>query len=411
VAVFSHKCRWLIIIAKIRLVSPAFGCGFASMPLLDKRPEFSTKTNNVLIMNSFFNQIGRLVLAGFIGWLATGCASKTTTDVTPTDSRYRIQQYMANTKSQFYNQTDQTTFDYDTKGNLLKASITSNQTPQNGAIATQTTSKTNSYLYAADGLLLMSLNSQERNTITLPTKTIQELITTTASFSYTSNRLSGYVSKRVGAYGITTTTVGKLVYDNTGDLLTRSEISTNVVSDPSLVKEIPIGSGSSSRVWTYQKGQLTDYAEKTDAGETRPFTIQNGLITKISGAGYEVRYGYDGQQRLIKQETFLGGKLNDYFTQTWADVKPASAALPAFLGFPVGISVLDALLPTGILATQTTFSLNPVTNVMVQYATSTSTVQANAAGFIGGATITTKNVASAASQDKTTTETYTYITL
>ena len=346
------------------------------------------------------------LLLGFIGWLGMGCAGNATTDPTP-EVGCRIQQSVAVSMSKFYDETARTTYDYDAPGKLLKTETTTDKKPLNGATGIQTGNKIVAYTYDATGFLTAS-TTQELYILTTPGKTYREQITTTDSYSYATGRLSGHVSKRVGAYGLTQTVTSLFVYDVVGELITKTDVTSTVVHDPAIAKETP--GGTSTRVWTYQKNQLIDYIDKYGGVERRPYTIQNGVVTKMGDASYELRYEYDSQRRILKQENFDKGQLVEYYSQTWAGAKPSSASLPVFKGFPaVPVNWYDNGSPDGVLATKKTFFLNPVSKAIYLYQESTATVQTNAQGFISGAVITTKHPdPAAADQDATTTETYTY---
>lgn len=309
-------------------------------------------------------------------------------------------------KAKFYDQTNQTTYDYDAQGNLLKTVTTMDKRPANGAIGNQTGNKTTSYTYNADGFLTAS--KSEELYLTTVDKTIREQITTTKSYAYANGRLASYTTNRIGAYGVTTATNGSLTYDASGDLVSKTETNTSIVHDPAIAKEIPTNPTGRTRIWTYRKGELIDYVEKSGTSEVRPLTIQDGVTTRTGGSNYEVRYAYDGQQRIIKQEIFVDGRLNDYYLQTWTAAKPASTALPAFRGFPA-IAQLPEFDQTAVLAIHKTFFRNSVSSVMYQYNESISAVQTNVQGFITGASIATTHHPAASSQDVTTTETYTYM--
>ncbi|GAB3226053.1 hypothetical protein [Spirosoma arcticum] len=318
----------------------------------------------------------------------------------------RIQTYVAVSKSRFDNKTNQTTYDYDPRGNLLKTVMTTDERSTSGTKGGQTGNKTVTYTYDADGFLTASA-SQELYVTTTTNNIQKQEITTTTRYSYANGRLSGYVTTRIGAYGVTTHAIDSLVYDASGDLVSRTETNTTVVHDPSIAKEITANSTGPTRVWTYQKNQLVDYVETYGTSEGRPLTIQNGVVTKIGGSNYEIRYGYDNQQRVTKQEHFANGQLNEYYLQTWTNSRPSSAALPPLKGFPTVIPVPESI-QTGVLASKKTFFRNSVSNAIYQYNESTSVVQANAQGFITGATITSTHYPPASSQDVVTTETYTY---
>lgn len=356
-------------------------------------------------MKWLFKTLHVFVITCLVASLNMSCDTSSSNEATPSTD-CRIQQYVAISTSKFYDRTNQTTYAYDNQGNLIKTTVSNNQRPTTGTVGTQTFTKTTTYAYNAEGYLIAS-KIDELNQITSPTP-IEEKVTTTQSFSYTNSRLAGYTITRVGANGITTITTTSLVYDETGGLRSKTETSSYVIHDPSKVKEMPGSSAGGNRIWTYQNNQLVDYVERSGTTDQRPYTIVNGVITKIIGSNYEIRLEYDAQQHVTKQEFYVDGTLNDYFTQTWSTAKSASIALPALKGFPKAIAVND-FQQTGVLTSQKTYLRNSVNNTMEPYQESIYTVQTNGQGFISGATISVKHPnAAAANQDFTTTETYTY---
>ncbi len=357
-------------------------------------------------MTFFLNNARLLLFCGLIGWLTTGCGTNSADNPTP-EPGCRIQKSVAVSKSKFYDETAQTIYEYDGQGKLLKTTTTTDKKPLNGATGIQTGNKTVAYTYDATGFLTASA-TQELYVLTTPDKTYREQIATTDSYAYAAGRLSGHVSKRVGAYGLTQTVTSSFVYDAAGDLTTKTNITSTIVHDPAIAKEKP--GADYSQTWTYQKNQLVDYAENVGGTDRHPFTIQNGVVTKLGDASYELRYEYDSQRRILKQENFDKGQLVEYYSQTWAGAKPSSASLPVFKGFPpVSVNWYNNLSPDGVLATKKLFFLNPVSKVIYLYEESTATVQTNAQGFISEAVIkTTHPNPAAADQDVTTTETYTY---
>lgn len=354
-------------------------------------------------MLSLRKNISRLLLCGFVGWFATGC-DKNSVNEAARQSACRIQQYSAISQAKFYNRTSQINYTYDAPGNLTKTLTTYEQRPANGAVGNQTGTNTTTYAYSDDGFLA-TVTSQEVY-LTVTNKTTREQITTTTSYSYTAGRLSGYTINRIGAYGITTKTVGTLTYNSVGAVATKTEINTSLVHDPAIAKEMPTESADITRLWTYQNNQLVDYVERIGSIEYRPLSVQNGVVTKIAGSNYEVRIMYDGLQRVVRQENYANGQLTEYYEQTWAEAKSSSGALPSFKGFPVGVQV-TASEQSGVIATHKTFYWNSVARAMQPYSERTATVQTNVQEFITGAVITTTHP-TAADQNVTTTETYTY---
>lgn len=356
-------------------------------------------------MKSLFRIAPVVIVSSWVGWVSTGCDSSSSLETTPaTDCR--IQKYVAVSKSKFYQQTNQSTFEYDSRGNLLKTVLTTDKRPSSGVFGTQTGTKTDTYTYNAEGYLTSATTEELYATTT--DQVIQQQITLNRRFSYTNGPLSGVTTTRIGASGITTTTTNSFEYDESGELRSKIETSSSVVHDPTKVKEMPSGSTGATRIWTYQKNQLVDYVERSGTSENRPFTITNGIITRIIGSNYEVRMEYDAQQRITKQETYVDGNLLDYFTQSWYDAKSSSVALPSFKGFPAAFSIIDNTQPT-VLASHKSFYRNAVSKLIEPYEESLYAVQTNKQGFVSGATISVKHPnPAAAEQDLTISETYTY---
>jgi YD repeat-containing protein len=348
-----------------------------------------------------------LVVSTLVGYLSGGCSKSSAPEATP-KAACRISSYEAVSTSQFYTENRKTTYDYDGQGNLLKTTATSNKRASTGTVGNQTGTVTVSYTYDADGYLKASTSQELYVTTMAPDKTVSEQITITKSYSYVGGRLSAFTTKRIGAYGVTTTTKASFTYDQAGDLVSKTETSTNEVHDPSIANEIPTGTGSSTRIWTYQKNRLVDYVEQAGGTEQRPLTLQNGVVTKLTIPNYEMRIETDNLQRVTKQEEYAYGRLIRYYTQTWSDAKSTSTILPTFKGFPT-IAPTSEFGQEGVLASHKTFVLNEVKGSMEQYDEIVYTIQTNAQGLVTKATITTKhpNLA-ASSQDVVTTETYTY---
>lgn len=359
-------------------------------------------------MNRQIRNVSQLALISLFGWSVSSC-NREATDTTP-QGECRIQTSVIITTSIFAKSTDQTNYAYDPAGRLLGVTMTQNRQPTSGTFGTQTGSKISRFTYDASGYLTASATDELYTTVS--NTTTREQITTTQSFSYTSGRLSGYTTRRVGAYGLTFVSVNALDYDASGELLTNTETSSTLIHDPSLAKEKPFDSGSTTRVWTYRNRQLADYVENAGTPNARkPLTIQNGVVTKIGDPNYEIRYEYDARQRITKQEIYRNGTLTEYFIQTWNEAKPASTAVPVFRGFPTyGLNSFAYSNGIGNAATRTSyqgFYLNTVSNVIQPFNTVSSVVQTNAAGFVTGITSTDKHP-TATDQDTSTIETNTY---
>lgn len=344
-------------------------------------------------MQRFFRITYLLTLCSFANWLSTGCNNDASDEATP-DAPCRIQQSVAVSKSKFYDQTYRITYEYDGNGNLIKTLTTADKRPTSGTIGTQTGTKTDTYIYTPDGYLTRMASDEFY--VTTTDKPIREQFTTTYKYSYANGRLSGYTVTRTNAQQTTTTTFS-YAYDSAGDV---SQIVNDNPSNPTGL----------SYVYIYQKNELVDYVEKSGTTERRPYTIQNGVITKMTIPGSNdtlvITATADNRQRIIKREEFVNGQLRQYDVQTWTDAKPATAALPPFKGFPtVTLSVFSG--KVGVLATRSQFYWNAVSKTMQPYTESLSVVQTNSQNFITSA-VTTVNHPATADQNYTTTETYTY---
>lgn len=347
-----------------------------------------------------------LLISILVVWLSGGCNADKN-EANP-KSTCRIEKYVAISKSKLYEGDSQITYEYDTQGNLVKTLVTSDKRPTSGTVGSQTGTKTLTYTYNPDGYVTASITQELYQTTT--NKTTQEQITTTERFEYTNGRLSTHTKKRIGAYGITTNTIELFAYNSTGELTTKTVTSTSVVHDPAIAKELPIGSGESRQILTYQNNQLVDYVQKSGSSEIRPLTIQNGLVTTYTlpstDGNLVVAYTYDEQQRTIKTDESLGGIPTHSYVQTWNDAKSAETTLPIFKGWPTNTQEYGK---TGVLLMATQSYRNTVSGKTEVFLEQTSAVQTNAQGFVTGNVIILKHPNPAtAEQDYTTTETYTY---
>ena len=341
-----------------------------------------------------FSSLYALCVTLFAGWLTTGCAGNSG-ETTP-QGTCRIQQYTAVSTSQYTNSNAQTVYTYDASGNLIKSVATIDSRPTSNTFGTQLTTTTITYTYDAAGFLTGS-TSQQQNTIVLPTNaTKTEQYTNIASYSYTNGRLTQKVENYSGTYVSPSGSIRTYEYGSDGNL---SSITATGLSDKTY-----------STVWQYRNNQLIDYIEKKGATENRPFTIQDGLITKMVFPGTEnelvVAAAFDNQKRAVRIDNYVNNQLTEYDVQTWTGAKPSSASLPLFKGFPVLTpSSFDA--QTGVLATKQHFNWNTVSKTMQLYNESKSAVQTNEQGYITNAVITTTYAVNTG-QNTVSTETYTY---
>lgn len=353
-------------------------------------------------MKTIFNCTYRLLISLLIGWLSTDC-SRSSTEANP-QGTCRIQQYNAVSKAALSNTISQTTYAYDPQGNLTKtvATFTKQSTP---ATNQQTSNTTVLYSYDADGYLT-AMSSQLATITTVAGKITKEQVSMVNSYSYTNGRLSSANKRTIGAYGLNTTVSELYEYDGAGNLATKTA-QTHYDYDPAVTHEIPGSSTGPLQIWTYQQNVLIDYVEKSGTLASRPITIQNGLATSITIPGnYKVSWEYDNQQRQTKLAEYVNDTLTKVTSQTWGTVKPATASLPAFKGFPKTIPASE-FGQAGVLATSTYLYWNSISKKMETFSEQTSVSQTNDQGFVTNVIITVKHL-KAVDQDYTTTETYTY---
>ncbi|MBE7174732.1 MAG: hypothetical protein INR73_29455, partial [Williamsia sp.] len=221
-------------------------------------------------------QIGYLLsISVFVGWLSAGC-SHNPNDPSPGNT-CRIQQYVSRSSSAGFNTQNQIDYAYDQQGNLTKMVTTFDKQPLSGTVTSQTGSTNVDYVYDANGYLATSTSAQKLTTL-FAGKTTIEQTSVTSSYTYAEGRLASSHIRRVGAYGLNTTTEETYQYDSAGDLQKKTSQSTYDY-DPAVAKEIPKSPTGALRTWTYQKNQLTDYVETYENTASRPLTIQNGVIT------------------------------------------------------------------------------------------------------------------------------------
>lgn len=240
------------------------------------------------------------------GLLLTGCGPSSET-ATPAGS-CRIQQVVSTTKSRFYTATNQTTYTYDPTGNLTSSVVTFDKQPTAGAIGTQTGTTTTTYQYDADGYLTRSTeNQQNKTTLGTDGKVISEQLSNDSRFTYTNGRLT---QKAVTYSGTYTSSAPPIIstyeYDAAGNL---SRIRTNQQ-----------GNETNQSILVYEANQLVDYIAKSGAGEQRPYTIQNGLISKLVTPGSNetltLLSQYDAQQRQVLVEEYNNEQLTQRTEQT-----------------------------------------------------------------------------------------------
>lgn len=255
----------------------------------------------------------------------------------------RLEKIVTTAQSSTSTYTNQTTYAYDARGYLTQKTAASETRYQPPLAGTQTFNVTDTYAYDAEGYLTTHATQvQERSP--QPNGTLLTIDrSTTRTYAYAGGRVTGYTSRIVGPSG-TTALTGTYTYDDTGELTARTEASSGT-----------------QRTWTYRKGVLTDYLEKTGSDEYRPYELQNGLVVRQTIRGtpvYRAVITYDAQGRQTKHEEFNDGRPTQYTTRTFSEARPAESVLPAFKGFPV---LQPEFGRPGVRATEDLYFINATT--------------------------------------------------
>ncbi|RAK03143.1 hypothetical protein LX87_01265 [Larkinella arboricola] len=344
----------------------------------------------------------RFLLLIFGSGILTGCDPSRPKEAAR-QSACRIQKIMATAQSDVYSQQEETNFTYNADGNLTQKAFKRTLSYPNG-IGNQLYTVMDTYTYDANGFLTTSASQTSEQT-TRPNNTIHlQQRSSTTTYSYTDERLTGYEARDQNPYGVVTRSTVVLNYDVKGELLTKTDTRTPETV-PADAPEKP--SGPVQRIWTYKSGQVIDYVEKNETTESRPLTLQNGLVTKMAlPGGYTQQNTYDNQQRLIKTEEFVNNQLTGYYTQEWSNAKPAISTLPAFKGHP---PMLPEFGVTGVLSKYSPYAINSQTNAIQHISEKTSTPTVNAQGLVESTTGEIRLLHPNALPQRTAlTETYTY---
>lgn len=352
-----------------------------------------------------YRPLFRLLLVGSVlGWLSAGCRNGTE-DGTDPQAHCRLQRVVSTTKTLSGSGTDETTYGYDAAGNLVKKIVASAFTNTTGGGTNATTTET--YTYTEDGFLADYTYATNQKAVSFTGAVTNYQYAQHKTFMYTSNRLTGYTlttTAQNGGAPVPTTTTHTYVYDAAGQLVTETGSG---------------GPNGPTAVWTYQNGQLVDYVEKGVTTESRPYTVQDGLITKARFVG-TISYGngptgpyvldqvyqYDDQRRLIKQQEFVNDTLDRYYTQEWQTGKPATLCLPAFKGHPVVKALYGE---PGVLVKNRQYFVNKQRgNAVYQYMENTYTNQLNAQGYVTSTKLESVPLMTGQTVPDVTTTVYTY---
>jgi hypothetical protein len=328
-------------------------------------------------MKTTYASLSRLWITMVCSLLFTSCQTDSGENSPATGCR--IQKYSAVIQQPGSSQTqnEQAIFTYDDQGKLLK--VDSSWTISGGANGTNNSNSSTvaSYAYNAKGFLTTATSQTVMQTNLGPGNVSIQNRSINTTFSYTQDKLTGYIARSLAFSGLEIIVTGTFEYDAAGNIVKQTAVNTYSY-DPATVKEVPGYPSGWQRTWIYSNKQLTDYIEKTGGAETHPYTIQNGLVTKATYPESYILFEYDSQQRLTKYQVFNGNTLNSYYTQEWTEGRPYFASLPALKGFP---QIQPIMGKTGVMKKFNFYTDYPDSGV-VQLTSITNTVQLNVEDFI-----------------------------
>ncbi|MFD1144302.1 hypothetical protein ACFQ4C_24460 [Larkinella insperata] len=343
-----------------------------------------------------------VLLLIFSSGLLAGC-DPGRTEETARQSACRIQKIVATAQSDVSSQQEETSFTYNADGNLTQKAFKRNLSYQNG-IGNQLYTVTDTYTYDANGFLTAAASQTSEQTTRPNNSVLSQQRSSATTYLYTDGRLTGYETRDQNPYGVVTRSTVVLKYDEKGELVTKIDTRTPEIV-PADAPEKP--SGPVQSTWTYKSGQVIDYFEKNGTTESHPWTLQDGLVTKmVLPGGYTQQNTYDNQQRVTKNEEFVNNQLTGYYTHEWSNAKPATSTLPAFKGHPV---VRPEFGVAGVMNTYNSYAINSQTNAAQHVSEKTGAPVANAQGLVESTTGEIRLLPTAARPQRTAlTETYTY---
>lgn len=301
----------------------------------------------------------------------TACTDRNNRETTP-QSNCRIERITTTATSSTYTFDEQTTYDYDGAGQLLKKTTT-NRTryidPQSARLGNRDQTFTTTYAYDAGGFLQNSEYESITNHVEWNGQPATDRYSSAMTYTYVSGRLATYTHRIQVNQKPPLTTTYTYEYSGTGKVTQlRRTNGPNPMS-----------------TYTFSGDQLVDYVATSNGTDNRPFVIQNGLVTGYTiPGGLRTTYTYDGQQRLVKMEEFVNDQLQSYFTQTYADGKSGTEAEPLFKGFPtVGEPGSNpGFGRAGLMAGKKQFYINSQTGAEQFYSETTYVNRLNGQGFV-----------------------------
>lgn len=306
--------------------------------------------------------------------LASACTDRNNRETAP-QGECRLERITTTATSSLYRVDEQTAYDYDGAGHLLKKTTTSRiryADPQLARTANSDRTTTTQFRYDPDGFLQTSEYTATDQFTDTKGQAVTDTHSSKLTYAYANGRLAGYTQQDVSSRGTTTTSSNAYEYDAAGNLTRlKRTLGTNT-----------------TYAYAFDRGVLTGYVEISNGAETRPFAIQNGLVTSYTlPGGWRGAYQYDGQGRLVKQEEFINGQLQSYFTQAYADGKPAAEAEPKFKGFPaVGAPGSSPWFGrAGLPASKKQYFTNSLTGTEQFYSETTWANRLNDRGFVENA--------------------------
>ncbi|WP_375447011.1 hypothetical protein [uncultured Fibrella sp.] len=280
-----------------------------------------------------------------------------------------VQHYDKRFKGQsasIYSYVQRDDYTYDNAGFLISLSSASQWTPTNGALS----NNTNTTLY---------------------------------TYTYTNGRLTQQLRQQTNEYGLQTKTVSTYTYDTAGSLITRAEATTYPVI-PTTLQERPLFPDGMTSEWTYKNGKAVDYVERQGGIEVHPYVFQNGLFQTQTGPNYRTVFTYDTQNRLVKSEFWVDGKLTSYSESTYLQAKLPPGEVPNhFKGFP------DINDPKGEEGVPNTYSFYLVLNTgTIETSRSQLQYKLTGAGYVASSEQVLTPPANGSSPQLMTKTTYTY---